>query len=122
MAPTEYGPSIKSLHFLKPEGGLFGWASEALPAILAIDDVISEVLPERFLLPVPPNASTSEIEPLARALPVEEASEEEKAVFLHLFYEIGKLDRAGKDMRRRQATIDLLRTLLSKRARSTLTI
>lgn len=114
MAPTEYGPSIKSLHFLKPEGGLFGWASEAMPAILAIDAVISEVLPGRLLLPEPPTVTISEIEPLAYALPVDEATEEEKAVFLHLFYEIGKLDCAGKDMRRRQATIDLLRTLLEE--------
>lgn len=115
MAPTEYGPSIKALRFLKPEGGLFGWASEAMPATLAIDAIVSRVLPERVLLPNPPSVEPREIEPMALALPIDEPTDEEQAVFRLLFYEIGALDRAGRNMRRRKGTIDLIRCILVNR-------
>ncbi|WP_417433674.1 hypothetical protein [Hoeflea sp.] len=112
MAPTEYGPSIKSIRFLKPEDGMFGWATEAMPAIMAIDAIISTALPERLLHPEPPAVTLNEIEPLAQALSIDDPTQEEKNVFRHLFYEIGGVHGAAKDMRRRKATIDLLRSLL----------
>lgn len=112
MAPTEYGPSIKALHFLKPEGGLFIWATEALPAIKVIDEIVSASLPERLLLPEPLTVTLGDLRPLAGALAVNKPSAEEMAVFRHLFYDIGAHEQAGKDMRRRKATVDLLRSIL----------
>lgn len=112
MAPTEYGPSIKALHFLKPEGGLFAWALEAMPAIEVIEDLVSSVLPERLLRPEPPTVTLDDVRPLAGVLPIDKPSAEEMNVFRHLFYDIGGLGKAGKDMRRRKATADLLRAIL----------
>lgn len=114
MAPTEYGPSIKALHFLQPDvGGLFGWSAEAEPAILAIDAAVSASLPENLLRPGTATATLEEIEPLARDLPFDEAMPDEARVFRYLFHEIGAEERAGRDMRRRKATIDLIRSILT---------
>lgn len=112
MAPTEYGPSIKSVHFLTPKGALFDWALEAMPAIKVIDGIVSSTLPARLLEPNPPTITLDDIRPLAAALPIDDPSVEEMDVFRHLFYEIGGHDRAGKDARRRKATIDLMRSIL----------
>lgn len=111
MAPTEYGPSIKALRFLKPDEGMFGWAEEALPAIDAIDAIVSQSLPAHFLDVEPPTVSLTELEAFAEALPVDKPSEAEIDVFRRLFYEVGSSTRAWKDVRRRKATIDLLRAI-----------
>lgn len=112
MAPTEYGPSIKALHFLKPEGGLFDWATEAGEAIQTIDAIISRSVPHHILQPAPPTVEPHEIESLAEDLPIDEPSEPEKTVFRLLFHGYGSDERAGKDIKRRKATIDLIRSFM----------
>jgi hypothetical protein len=117
MAPTEYGPSIKSLRFLKQEGGMFSWASEAMPAIHAIDAIVCSALPERLLRPKSATVRRDEVQNLALTLPVHKATAEETAVFRYLFHKIGGVAGAAKDMRRRKATIDLVRSILAKEGR-----
>ncbi|EJT06022.1 hypothetical protein [Rhizobium sp. CCGE 510] len=112
MAPTEYGPSIKALRFLKPEDGMFGWAEEALPALEAIDAIISASLPARFFELDPPTIRVKELEMFAEVLHVDDPTDAEVEVFRQLFYEVGSSNRAWKEVRRRKATIDLLRSIL----------
>jgi hypothetical protein len=112
MAPTEYGPSIKALRFLKPDEGMFGWAEEALPAIEAIDEIVSKSMPAQFFEVDPPTVKMTELEGFAEALPVDDPTQPEIDVFRHLFYEVGSSKRAWKEVRRRKATIDLLRGIL----------
>jgi hypothetical protein len=113
MAPTEYGPSIKALHFLKVEvGGIFTRSQEAKDAVLMIDQIISSVIPERLIGAKAPAAAWHEVLPLAEHLPVGLPSQAERDAFRFLFYEAGAKQEAHKDMRRRKATIDLLRSIL----------
>ena len=113
MAPTEYGPSIKALHFLKQEeGGVFKRALEAEDAVTTIDTIVSSCIPERLLGRKAPAATWQEVVPLAEQLPIDASSQAERDAFRFLFYEAGSETRAHKDMRRRRSTIDLLRAIL----------
>lgn len=113
MAPTEYGPSIKAVHFLTPEAdGTYTWSRQAENAIATIDDIVSSCIPTRLLAAEAPSATWREVEELAHRLPADAPSDAEKDAFRYLFYEAGADPRAHVDMRRRRATIDLLRSLL----------
>lgn len=113
MAPTEYGPSIKALHFLQAKSeGAFRCSDEAERAVHAIDAVMSSAIPARLLARKAPAVRGEEIESLAELLPVNAPGETEKEVFRFLFYDAGATARAHKDMRRRKATIDLLHEIM----------
>jgi hypothetical protein len=113
MAPTEYGPSIKALHFLKPEvGGIFVRSRQVEDAVMTIDGIVSSVILERLIGSKAPTTAWQEILPLAEQLPVHLPSQAERDAFHFLFYEAGAKQEALKDMRRRKATIDLLRSIL----------
>ncbi|WP_375786305.1 hypothetical protein ACE10Z_01105 [Bradyrhizobium sp. Pha-3] len=113
MAPTEYGPSLKSLHFLQSEGqGTFRCSQEAEAAVLQIDKTINSCLSAHILARTPPSVTCEQVEPLAIALPVQETSQKERDVFRFLVYQSGASDRAHKDMRRRKATIDLIHDVM----------
>lgn len=113
MGPTEYGPSLKSLHFLQSEGqGTFRCSQELVAAVGQIDKAVASCIAPLLLARKPPSASCEQIEPLAIKLPIHEASKRERDTFRFLFYEAGATDRAHKDMRRRKATIDLIRELM----------
>jgi hypothetical protein len=113
MAPTEYGPSIKAIHFLTvEEGGLYSWATQVEDAIRTIDETVSSCIPDRLLRAKAPSVGWREVISLAEHLPIESASQAEKDAFRFLFYEAGADSRAHEDMRRRKASIDLLRSIL----------
>jgi hypothetical protein len=113
MAPTEYGPSLKSLHFLQSEGpGTFRCSQESVAAIAQIDKAVSLCIAPRLLARKPPSATCKQVESLAIELPIQKASKRERDTFRFLFYESGANDRAHKDMCRRKATIDLIHALM----------
>ncbi|MBR0958373.1 hypothetical protein [Bradyrhizobium japonicum] len=113
MAPTEYGPSLKSLHFLQSEGqGTFRCSQEAEAAVVQIDKAVSSCIPTHILARKPPSVTCEQVEPIAIKLPIQEASKKERDVFRFLFYQAGASDRAHRDMRRRKATIDLIHDVM----------
>lgn len=119
MAPTEYGPSIKALRWLAPsEGGIFRRSIEAEPAVAAIEQIVSEHLPQKFLGLEPASMSWEDVVPLAEHLHLASPTTAERDTFRHLFYESGARPEAPKEIQRRKATIDLLRAVLSHEGRA----
>lgn len=115
MAPTEYGPSIKAIHYLNPEpDGTFRWPQQAEKVIATIDSIVCSCIPTQLLVAKAPSATWREVEVLAHQLPIDTPSDAEREAFRFLFYDAGDDARAHDDMRRRRATIDLLRSILPK--------
>ncbi|MDL2399460.1 hypothetical protein [Rhizobium mayense] len=109
MAPTEYGPSIKSIRYISADSGSV--ASEAMPAVLDFDIAVRGALPEHLFAVEPPAVMDGDIAAFAEKLPVDQPSQVEMDVFRKLFYEIGA-EATVPGAKRRKATIDLVRGLL----------
>ena len=113
MAPTEYGPSIKALGVLKPvEGGMFVPCRQFEKAIAVIDDAVKGAIPPRLLAREPCDVLWDEVLALAKFLPIDEPSDEERRAFKLLFYDAP--ESAPTAAKRRRATIDLVRSLMPK--------
>ena len=113
MAPTEYGPSLKALHFVETEGlGIFRCSQEVEAAVSQIDRIVSSCIPTHLLERTAPKVAWKQVIKLATQLPIQDASKKERDAFRFLFYEAGASVRAHKDMRRRRATIDLIHDLM----------
>lgn len=111
MAPTEYGPSIKSMRYISTDG--MNIAREVLPAIHDFDAAVSRLLPDFLFAVTPPAVTDDDVMPFADALPVDQPSPVEMQVFRQMFYEIGSSEDAGS-ARRRKASLDLVRGLLQR--------
>lgn len=112
MAPTEYGPSIKALRWLRPlegEAGLFRISKVAEPAVEVIDALVSAHMPKRLLAAEPPTVACDEVLPFAECLPADRAEPAEMVAFRELFHGAASQPEAHRDFRRRAASIDLLR-------------
>lgn len=111
MAPTEYGPSIKSIRYMSTDSMKI--ASEVLPAILDFDAAVSQLLAGALFAVAAPSVADEDVLPFAKELPVERPSAVEMQVFRQLFYGIGSSEAAGSAPRRK-ASIDLVRGLLQR--------
>ena len=114
MAPTEYGPSIKALRWLRPpdgdgESGLFRVSSVAEPAVEAVEAIVSLHVPEELLAAESPTVACADVVSFAQCLPADRAEAAELAAFRKLFHDAAAQPDAHRDFRRRAASIDLLR-------------
>ena len=115
MAPTEYGPSIKATRWLLPvEGGAFRNSTEAEPAVEAIEAIASAHVPQWLLGRDPPTATCEDVRPFAERLAADQPTDAERSAFRLLFHGLGRQPDAQRELRRRMATIDLLRALLAE--------
>ncbi|MBN8889594.1 MAG: hypothetical protein BGP12_20295 [Rhodospirillales bacterium 70-18] len=113
MAPTQYGPSIKANRWLRPmEGGGFRATKETMAAVAAIEDKVSRHLPQRLFGREAPEVSCSDVLPFAEYLRVDETTQEERDGFRLLFRDGADRQDAPRDLRRRKATINLIRAHL----------
>ncbi|WP_025660150.1 hypothetical protein [Rhizobium sp. IBUN] len=111
MAPTEYGPSIKSMRYMSTDSMTI--AEEVLPAIHDFDAAVGQLLPGFLFALAPPSVTDEDVTPFAAGLPVDQPSAAEMQVFRQMFYEIGSRADAGS-ARRRKASLDLVRGLLQR--------
>ncbi|WP_134500634.1 hypothetical protein [Microvirga pakistanensis] len=115
MAPTEYGPSIKALRWLAPsDGGTFRRSLEVESAVMAIEKIVAEHVPQSLLALKAPAATWEDVFPFAEYLHITKPTREERDAFRFLFYEAGAKPQAPREIQRRMATIDLLRGIFSK--------
>lgn len=110
MAPTEYGPSIKSIRYIGADSGHI--ADEAMPAVLDFNARVGDLLPARLFAIEAPSVTDDEIAPFAQHLSVDAPSEIEMKVFRNLFFDIGGHAASPGSAKRRKGTIDLVRGLL----------
>ncbi|MBZ9974209.1 hypothetical protein [Mesorhizobium sp. BR-1-1-10] len=110
MAPTEYGPSIKSIRYIGADSGYV--AEEAMPAVRDFEARVRDLLPARLFAIDAPSVMDEEIAPFAQHLPVDAPSEIEMKVFRGLFFDIGGHVASPGSAKRRKGTIDLVRGLL----------
>ncbi len=118
MAPTEYGPSIKSVRYIGADSGHI--ADEAMPAVLDFEAQVSSLLPAHLFAIEVPSVTDDEIAPFAQHLPVDAPSEVEMEVFRELFYGIGGHEAAPGSAKRRKGSIDLVRGLLLREGPSSI--
>ncbi len=111
MAPTEYGPSIKSMRYMSTDSMKI--AREVLPAVHDFDAAVSQLLPDFLFAVAPPSVTDEDVTPFAVSLPVDQPSVVEMQVFRQMFHEIGSSEDAGS-ARRRKASLDLVRGLLQQ--------
>jgi hypothetical protein len=111
MAPTEYGPSIKSIKYMSTDS--MEIATEVLPAIEDFDAAVMKLLPEALFAVDPPTVSEEQIRPFATHLPIDQPSLVEMQVFKEMFYGFGAREAAGA-AQRRKASLDLVRGLLER--------
>ncbi|MDH0869815.1 hypothetical protein [Agrobacterium pusense] len=117
MAPTEYGPSIKALRYLRPDDGIV--PHQVMPAVMDFDARVQSVLSPHFFAVAPLSVSAPEIADFATKLSVDDPSDVERQVFRFMFHAIGSAEIASPTMRRRKATIDYLIGVLKEMGPST---
>lgn len=117
MAPTEYGPSIKALRYLRLDESVV--PDQVMSAVMDFEARVQTVLSPHLFAVTPPSVSASEIEDFAKKLSVEDPSEVERQVFRLMFHSIGAAESASFAMRRRKATIDYLIGVLKELGPST---
>lgn len=110
MAPTEYGPSIKSIRYIGADSGHI--ADEGHACGSRFRGTVSDLLPARLFAIDAPSVTDVEIAPFAQHLPVDAPSEIEMKVFRKLFYDIGGHAASPGSAKRRKCTVDLVRGLL----------
>lgn len=118
MAPTEYGPSIKSIRYIGAESSHI--AEEVMPAVLDFEARVGELLPARLFEIDAPSVTDVEIAPFAQNLRVDAPSEIEMKVFRNLFYDIGGHAASPRSAKRRKGTVDLVRGLLLREGPSSI--
>jgi hypothetical protein len=117
MAPTEYGPSIKALRYLRLDESVV--PHQVMPAVMDFEARVRTILSPPLFAVARPSVSAPEIEDFAKKLPVEDSSEVEREVFRLMFHSIGAAESASSAMRRRKATIDYLMGVLKELGPST---
>lgn len=115
MAPTEYGPSIKATRWLRPvEGGAFRATRETMSAVDAIEGIVSRHLPQRLFARESPEVTCADVLPFAQHLRIDEATQEERDAFRTLFRDGADRQDAPRELKRRKASIDLVRAHLAE--------
>ncbi|MDQ0318981.1 hypothetical protein QO002_001119 [Pararhizobium capsulatum DSM 1112] len=117
MAPTEYGPSIKALRYLRLDESVV--PDQVMPAVMEFEVRVQKVLPPHLFAVTPPSVSASEIADFAKELAVDKPSDVEQRVFRVMFHSLGSAESASSAMRRRKATIDYLMGVLKEIGPST---
>ena len=115
MAPTQYGPSIKATRWLRPmEGGTFRATRETMSAVGAIEDIVSRRLPQWLFAREAPEVTCPDVLPFAQHLSIDEATREERDAFRTLFRDGADRQDAPRELKRRRASIDLVRAHLAE--------
>lgn len=115
MAPTEYGPSIKATRWLRlVERGAFRATKETMSAVDAIEDIVSRHLPQRLFAREAPEVTCADVLPFAQHLRIDEATQEERDAFRTLFRDGADRQDAPRELKRRRASIDLVRAHLAE--------